>query len=277
MPKVKAAKGKKPARAKAQGGRLAGFIERYALAGAAGAVVIAIVGVFVMWAGGYVGLLAERVDASVREASVRSGFEIKRVTLKGREQSSVEDIERAMGPAVGESILHFDLGEARRRVENIGWVKAASVSRLLPNTIHVSVRERAPAAVWQMSGQLHLVDASGAVIRSVKADEYADLPLVVGAGAPEAAADILNELASRPALGDQISSLTRMGDRRWNLRLRAGVDVYLPEGDVSEALDILVKLQETGGTLDQALKHIDLRDPERLTAHLESEGPPPAD
>lgn len=245
-------------------GRFQELVARYSLAAVAGAIVIGVVAAVVMWAGGYVGILAERTETAMRAGAVDAGFEVQRVTVMGRRQAGRREVETAIGPAVGESILHFDLGEARRRVENLGWVRSASVSRLLPNTIHVSIRERAPAAVWQLSGALHLIDEVGAVIRSVEADEYAELPLIVGAGAPEAAAGILTALNLRPELSKSTAALTRVGDRRWNLRLRNGLDVMLPEAGYEDALGVLAQLQEGHGTLDQPLEYIDLRDPERL-------------
>lgn len=273
MPKVK---GRKPATAKREPGRLQALVERYTLAGVAGAIVILVTGVAVMWAGGYVGVLAERIDNSVRRAAAGAGLEVRRLTLMGRKETAAEDIRAAIGPALGDSILHFDLDDARRRIENLGWVKSAAVSRLLPDTIHVSVRERTPAAVWQISGQLHLIDEGGAVIRSIKADEYSALPLVVGAGASAAAADILKALAKRPEIAAATSSLTWVSDRRWNLRLRSGVDVMMPEGDFEEAFEILERLEETRASLDQTVEYIDLRDPERLIAHPKTEAAPPA-
>lgn len=138
------------------------------------------------------------------------------------------------------------------------------MSRLFPDTIHVSIRERAPAAVWQMSGRLHLIDIDGAVIREVGAYEYSHLPLIVGAGAPDAASSILRALARHPEIGDLTSALVRVGERRWNVRLRNGIDIRLPDEKFAEALDVLASLQSSSGILDQTLEYIDLRDPERM-------------
>ncbi len=244
---------------------VADIAERYALAGSAGAAVLLAVGGLIMWAGGYVGLLAERADAYARDAAVDAGFEIRRVTLTGRREASSDDINAALGPIVGESLLHFDPGAARKRVESLGWVRSAAVARLLPGGVHVSIREREPAAVWQLSGALRLIDADGVVIKDIRADEHLGLPFVVGAGAPEAAAELLRALASHPDIAGRTSALVRVGERRWNMRLKNGVDVKLPEAGFAGALALLEGLQSANGTLDQSLEYIDVRDPERMT------------
>ncbi|MEO1136331.1 MAG: cell division protein FtsQ/DivIB, partial [Pseudomonadota bacterium] len=140
----------------------------------------------------------------------------------------------------------------------------AAVSRLLPNTVHVSVRERDPAAVWQLSGALHLIDDKGAIIREVNAFEYADLPLIVGAGAPAAASEILVALHDEPELQRRASALIRVSDRRWNLKTKDGVDVKLPERGVGDAVTYLSRLHDRTGLLDEPLEYVDLRNPENF-------------
>ncbi|MGE0409051.1 MAG: cell division protein FtsQ/DivIB [Amphiplicatus sp.] len=278
MPKVK--RKKAPARRKASAAsskgpswfeRLADLAQRYALASVAGVLVI-LAGVgAVLWAGGYVGLLAERLDRAASNGAVAAGFAIRKVTVKGRHQAALDEIGAAIGPVIGASLLHFDAERARARVEELGWVRAAAVTRLLPDTIHVSIRERAPSAVWQMSGAFHLIDVNGAVIREIGAYEYSSLPLIVGAGAPEAAADILAALEAHPDIKEKTSALVRVGERRWNMRLRNNLDVKLPEAGFADALEALAILNAAHGTLDQDLEYIDLRDPERLVVRKRGE------
>jgi cell division protein FtsQ len=255
--------------------RLRAFARRYALAAVAGGAVILAGAGAVFWAGGYVGLVAERVDKAVGAASVAAGFEIRRVTLKGRRQAALDEINSAIGPVIGRSLLHLDLDAARGRIEELGWVRAASVSRLLPDTVHVSVIERTPAAVWQISGGLFLVDVSGGVIREIGAYEYSSLPLIVGAGAPGAASDLLLALSHYASIREMTSALIRVGERRWNLRLRDGLDIKLPEKELDEALEVLATLHEAHGILDQELEYIDLRDPERMVVRNRNDASDP--
>ncbi|MEL6213492.1 MAG: cell division protein FtsQ/DivIB [Pseudomonadota bacterium] len=276
MPKVKkktAAKRKTGKAAKSARGRTArrapSFIERtlgqfhrLTLAGVVGATMITVGIVAALWAGGYVGLMSERADRAMRGAAIASGFDIRRITLMGRQQAAFSDVEVAIGPVVGASIGHFDLDAAKARVEDLGWVRTAAVSRLWPNTIHVSIREREPAAVWQLSGALHLIDDEGAIIKEVSAYEYASLPLIVGAGAPDATAEILQALAAHPDIEERTAALVRVGERRWNMRLRNKVDVKLPEHGFADALDYLAILQSAHGILDQDNEYIDLRNPD---------------
>ena len=263
MPKVKKTKSRKQSNVSPLA-RLRDLVEQYSIAGAAGAVVILAAIGATLWACGYVGLLGEQIEARASRAAVGAGFEIRRVTLSGRSRAGLDEVEAALGPAVGQSILHYSLDEARARVEQLGWVRVAAVTRLLPDTINISIRERSPAAVWQMDGALHLIDVEGAVIREIGAYEYSQLPLIIGAGAPAAASEILSALKTLPEIYEETTAATRLADRRWDLKMRSGAVVKLPEARLNDALTTLSTLKESYGVLDRRLEYIDLRDPERM-------------
>ena len=268
MPKVKRKTTKKKS---SRSRRSPGFFERvqdaasrYAVAGVAGLAVVFAGLAAVLWSSGYLGLAGERAGRMVQNAAVGAGLDIRLITARGHDETGEEAILAAIGPVIGASIAHFDIHAARARIEDIGWVRSAAVTRLWPNTIHVSVREREPAAVWQLSGALRLIDPAGAVIREIDAYEYSNLPLIVGAGAPETVSDVLGALRREPELWGEAAALVRVGDRRWNLRLKSGADVKFPKDNVEDAVKTLARLQAAYGLLDRPLEYVDLRDPARL-------------
>ncbi len=269
MPKVKKktpAKSRRKSRKKPSGlfERLSDVWTNMSRAAVAGSLLVAVVALGFLWAGGYIGLLGEKLNRVAGAGAVNAGFEITRITARGFSKTEEDDLLSAVGPVVGSSILHFDADRARARVEELGWVRTAAVSRLLPNTVHVSVRERAPAAVWQLSGNLHLIDDQGAVIREVSAYEYSDLPLIVGAGAPEAASEMLQALHGAPDIQNRVSALIRVSDRRWNLKTKDGVEVRFPEKNLDEAMRYLSRIEAKTALLDEPLEYVDLRNPDNF-------------
>ncbi|OFX00423.1 MAG: hypothetical protein A3E78_16035 [Alphaproteobacteria bacterium RIFCSPHIGHO2_12_FULL_63_12] len=254
--------------------RVTTIFEEYTVAGIAGSIVILGLIAIVLWAGGYFAMVGRAADRMANAAAVAGGLEVKRVTLRGAHQTAHREITDALGPVLGASIIHLSLDDARARIEELGWVRSAAVTRLLPDTISISVREREPAAVWQMKGVLYLVDNTGAIIREVDAGEYANRPLIVGAGAPEAAGGILTALAGKEELQKRIYALMRVGERRWDLRLHNDIEIRLPEENFESALSDLELLQAAQQTLDQPIKYIDLRDPERMVVKKRDEPTP---
>ncbi|MFZ5615788.1 MAG: cell division protein FtsQ/DivIB [Pseudomonadota bacterium] len=255
--------------------RIASIFERYTIAGFAGSAVILGLIAIVLWAGGYFAMAGRTAERAANRTAIAAGFEVKRVLLRGAHQLAHEDVVDALGPVVGSSILALSLDEAKARIEELGWVRSAAVTRLYPDTISVSIRERDPAAVWQIDGNLHLIDDVGAIIREVGAYEYSNLPLIVGAGAPEAAAGLLKALGAESELAERTYALIRIGGRRWNMRLRNNIDIKLPETDYARAISDLALLHKAQGTLDQPVEYIDLRDGERMVIRKRGESESP--
>jgi cell division protein FtsQ len=59
-----------------------------------------------------------------------------------------------------------------------------------------------------------------------------------------------------------------VGERRWNLRLKDGLDIRLPENDVADALAALSKLDKEERLFSRDIVAIDMRLPDRLTVQL---------
>ena len=88
-----------------------------------------------------------------------------------------------------------------------------------------------------------LIDRDGQVVADRgRRRSSANLPLVVGPGAPARRRRAAGRADRRPALQKRVVAAVRVGERRWNLRLNNGADVMLPEGHEVAALDRLMQL-----------------------------------
>jgi cell division protein FtsQ len=213
--------------------------------------------------------------SSLREklghATAASGMRVNDIVIEGRANTPEPLLRSALGVSKGDPILGFSLEQARTRIESLSWVEHATVERRLPGTVVVYLQERAPFAIWQNQNKYVLVDRTGQVVANEDVSKFPKLPQIVGAGAPAAAAELLDALTERPALAEKVSASVRVGERRWNLRLNNGIDVMLPEGHVAVALDRLIQLQHEHAVLDRPLAVIDLRLPDRLVMRPRAE------
>jgi cell division protein FtsQ len=67
---------------------------------------------------------------------------------------------------------------------------------------------------------------------------------------------------------DFVHASVLVGERRWNLRLKNGIDVRLPESDVAAALERLVALDREKNLITRDIIAIDLRLADRVTVRL---------
>jgi cell division protein FtsQ len=200
-----------------------------------------------------------------------SGLRVTDVVIEGRANTPEALLWSAIGVKKGDPILGFSLEETRTNIERIPWVERATVERRLPGTVVVNLQERRPFAIWQNQGKYVLVDRTGQVVANQDVAQFHHLPLIVGSGAPGAAAELLDALRNRPSLAEKVSASVRVGERRWNLRMVNGTDVMLPEGHEVVSLDRLIQLQQEHAVLDRPLVAIDLRLPDRLVFRPKAE------
>ena len=193
-----------------------------------------------------------------------AGFKVAAIHIQGASKYAEADIRRAIAVQAGDPILRLDLAKLREQVEGVGWVKSARVVRLLPDTLVIAIAERSRLAVWQHDRQTHVIDSAGAMIPEADPGLFADLPLVVGEGANEAAPAILPLVTTRPRLMQRLEALVRVDARRWDLRLKDGSLIQLPATGEESALIQLDQLDQGSRLLDLGFTRIDLREPQAV-------------
>jgi cell division protein FtsQ len=208
--------------------------------------------------------LAQASADGLLNQTAAAGLRLQSVRLDGASPQSSADILHAAALQKGAPLLGLDLDGARRRIEQVGWVKDAHVIRLFPDSVVISVDERKLLAVWQHDGRAGVIDADGVVATEADPGRFASLPLVVGDGANTAAKAILGPVMSRRRLAERLDALVRVDGRRWDLRLKDGTIVQLPASDEEAALIRLDQLDQQSRILDLGFSRIDLRDPEMV-------------
>jgi cell division protein FtsQ len=98
---------------------------------------------------------------SVFTASRSALFALRRVEVRGLAHRSAAEVVARVDVPNGTNILWLDTSVVVRRLESDPWIAGASVTRLLPGTLEVSVAERHPIAVLRDGSAATLVAADG--------------------------------------------------------------------------------------------------------------------
>jgi cell division protein FtsQ len=231
-------------------------------------------GAWQLSANGWIDAQTNALGTSILEVSANVGLRVEDVVLSGRQNADAVEILAALDIERGSPIFAMDMNAARDRIESLGWVRSAEIARRLPDIVFVRVVERQPLAIWQHDGQAALVDRFGKTIQRSGLDAFAHLPLIVGDGAPDHAAQLIDLLQTYPAVAKAIEAAVRVSERRWNLRLRNGIDVRLPEQNISAALTRLDDFQREHALLDRDVVAVDLRVPDRLIVRVGRDSAP---
>jgi cell division protein FtsQ len=207
--------------------------------------------------------------ADVRDATANAvGFQIASIALTGEKQLTREEVLNIAGISGRSSLLFLNAEEARSRLKANAWIADATILKLFPDRLHIAVTERRAFALWQRDGRVRVIARDGVTVEPFVAPHVAHLPLVVGKGANVKAADFLNVMNRYPDLRDQVHAYVLVADRRWNLRLKNGIDIRLPEAESEAAILFLIALDKDKQLLTRDISAIDLRIRDRVTVRL---------
>lgn len=113
-------------------------------------------------------------------------LDVDEVAVAGTRHLDPATIREAAGIDVGRPLLLADLDGARDALEAMPWVESARVTRDLPGTVEVRVREREAVAVVAAGDRAVLVDRDGRVLEEATATTGAGQVQVVATEAPPA-------------------------------------------------------------------------------------------
>lgn len=189
----------------------------------------------------------------------------------GQSRLTEREILNLAGVTPKDSIPFFDVEAARERLEKNALIASASVRKLYPRQLVIGLVERTPAALWQRGGEVRTVAADGNVIDELRNSRLTNLPFVVGEGANERLDEYLDLLRAAGELAPKIEAGVLVGGRRWNFKMKSGLDVKLPETHPLDAVATLLQLQRQSRILDRDILWLDLRTPGRVFVRLSSD------
>ncbi|MEZ5712528.1 MAG: cell division protein FtsQ/DivIB [Sphingobium sp.] len=239
--------------------------------------IIAIVAVALWGVASFFGL-PSMVHMELAELAARTGYEVKKVEVRGTDKMDDAPVYTIALGQVDRSMLNVDLSAVQHDIARLSWVKEARVFRRLPETLVVDIIERTPAAVWQYKGLLTLIDESGVVLEPVVPGKQPALPLLIGENANRQAPRFAQLMEAAPALKPTLLGATWVGNRRWDVQFQSGETLALPEGDelAAAALVDFARLDGTHRLLGRGIQRFDMRDPDKFVMRMPKGKTPPA-
>lgn len=222
-------------------------------------------------AGGYLANIATWTKTARDQVANAVGLRIDAVSISGAKEVSREEILTTAGVTGRASLLFLDAAAARARLLSNPWVADAAVLKLYPDRLQISITERQAFALWQKDGRVSVIAADGTVLEPYIEDRYLGLPLVVGRGAELQARDFFTVLNRFADIRSSLRASVLVAERRWDLWLKNGVEIRLPESEVEQALELLTKLDREKQLLSRDIVAVDLRLPDRVSVRLSDE------
>ncbi len=105
------------------------------------------------------------------------------VEATGSTELSRDALVRVFGSDIGRNVFFVPLQTREAELEAQPWVKHATVMRILPNSLRVTIVERVPIAFVRVGHQISLVDAEGVLLSmppATLAARHYSFPVVTG-------------------------------------------------------------------------------------------------
>ncbi|MGS4945992.1 cell division protein FtsQ/DivIB [Meridianimarinicoccus sp. RP-17] len=209
---------------------------------------------------------AEGLRASIE---ARPEFQVKQMAVTGASPVLADAIRDRLDLDFPVSWFDLDPEAIRADLVRLDAVADVAVALELGGALRVDVTQREPAVVWRRVSGLELLDGTGHRVAFIdRRDGRADLPLVTGTGADRAVPEALALMDAAAPLGDRVVGLTRQGARRWDVVLRDGPVIQLPETGARAALERVLGMDAAMDLLARDIRMVDLRNPARPTLRL---------
>ena len=210
---------------------------------------------------GIFSFMTETKNSFLDQVSINTNLRLKEIHVTGRNYISTDLLLQTIGLKSGTPILTIDIVEIEKKLNDLGWTKNVVVERRMPDTLLIKIEEHEPIALLQKKDEHILISLEG---RSITQDtgEFNHLPVIMGEDAEKYAYAMLNALSSEPNLFHQVWAISFISKRRWDVHLRSGVIIKLPENYAIEAWAKLAEINRIKSIISRDIKAIDLRSPD---------------
>jgi cell division protein FtsQ len=181
-------------------------------------------------------------------------FAVRDFDVTGAVYTTQDELQPILDAAKGKAILTLDTDEIARQLQQLPWVRRASVQTGFPHTLHVQISERIPAAAYVGSDrQWRVLDLDGHVIAVIPDGAQPAAYLPIDGQGPDLAAGtdagatyrLAAELATSmpPELRNIVAAVLLKTSGELGLRLTSGTVVtFGPATDLRNKLATTIVL-----------------------------------
>ncbi len=155
-------------------------------------------------------------------------------------------------PNKGQNMFNISLQKIYNDVTSTQWVKSATITRIFPDRIKITIEEDEPFAIWNYK---FLIDQDGKVIDEAINNDR-NLISIIGEDANITAFEFIQYLDLDLS---QIKELEYITKRRWNITFKQGLTVKLPDKNTKTTWEEALKIIEKKKLLSENTSVLDMR------------------
>ena len=193
-----------------------------------------------------------------------SGMVLNEVYVSKSKESNVnnDNIIEVLNIDIGDPINSFNINNIRKRINDISWVKDSKIYLRPLGKLDILILEHIPFGVLELNKNHYLIDNNGIRIKTIESYEFPDLFRLYGEGATLSIKELPPIIQNLKQLNFEVLKVERVDLRRWNIFMKKGFYLKLPNLNPVNSIEFLFPLNNIDyNNLDS----IDLRIENRIS------------
>ena len=173
-----------------------------------------------------------------------------------------DNIIEVLNIDIGDPINSFNINNIRKRINDISWVKDSKIYLRPLGKLDILIVEHIPFGVLELNKNHYLIDNNGIKIKTIELFEFPDLFRLYGEGATLSIKELPPIIQNLKQLNFEVLKVERVDLRRWNIFMKKGFYLKLPNQYPENSIEFLFPLNNIDyNNLDS----IDLRIENRIS------------
>ena len=173
-----------------------------------------------------------------------------------------DNIIEVLNIDIGDPINSFNINNIRKRINDISWVKDSKIYLRPLGKLDILILEHIPFGVLELNKNHYVIDNNGIRIKTIESFEFPDLFRLNGEGVTLAIKELPPIIQNLKQLNFEVLKVERVDLRRWNIFMKKGFYLKLPNLNPVNSIEFLFPLNNIDyNNLDS----IDLRIENRIS------------
>ena len=205
------------------------------------------------------GIIKTKIITIIENLSIKYEYSLNEIQVEGLKNLSFNKIDKYFKDYYGKSIFLVPLNDIAKEIVRNNWVENVKVKNDYKKQIKVILTESVPIGIYSGNKNM-LFDKNGKIIDFINTKDKYYLNLIKFKGKYSIINANLLITNLPPSIIKEIEEAYYISERRWNLKMKNGLNLKLAENNVSESINNYIKIYKkiTNDEL-QNIESIDLR------------------
>ena len=170
-----------------------------------------------------------------------SGMVLNEVYVNKSKESNVnnDNIIEVLNIDIGDPINSFNINNIRKRINEISWVKDSKIYLRPLGKLDILIVEHIPFGVLELNKNHYLIDNNGIRFKTIESFEFPDLFRLYGEGATFSIKELPPIIQNLKQLDFEVLKVERIDLRRWNIFIKKGFYLKLPNLNPINSIEFL--------------------------------------